>query len=68
MYKIKAGLVTIEGEKFGCIVEEMDGVQRLAHLVNGECYNEDEVDRLEILEDELDIDVEALCEGIEGRY
>lgn len=68
MYKIKAGLITIEGEKFGCIVEGMDGVQNFAHLVNGDCYNEDEVDRLEILENELNIDIETLCERIESKY
>jgi hypothetical protein len=68
MYKIKAGLITIEGEKFGCILEVRNGVQNFAHLVNGDCYNEDEVDRLEILENELNIDIETLCERIESKH
>lgn len=68
MYKIKAGLVIVDGERFGCIVEMQDGCENFAHLANGECFNESEVDKLEILENELNVDVEALCEKIESNW
>lgn len=68
MYKIKAGIVTVKGEKYGCFVEIRTGFEKFIHLVNGDCYNECEVDDLIILEKVLSVDFEEMCEEIEEYY
>jgi hypothetical protein len=46
MINFISGVVVINGEVYGCIVEQREDCGDFAHLFNGECYNACEVDQL----------------------
>lgn len=46
MISFVAGVAVIDGEVYGCVVEQTDRCEDFAHLFNGDCYSASEVDQL----------------------
>lgn len=68
MFKIRAGIATIEGKDYACLIKSKDGVQDFIELLTEDYYNGCEVDSYMFLDHYLDVDVESILKKIEKDY